>query len=140
MLRPLAAVCLLALFAGCGTGLPETAHVRGTVTFDKRPLASGKIIFYPEHGRPAIGTIQADGSYVLTTFSPGDGATLGRHRVAIEAFKVETREIQLKDGTFTIEPIGNPIWLVPQNYSDPATSPLEREVLPGKNEINFDLP
>jgi hypothetical protein len=61
----------------------ETAEVRGTVTFDGRPLESGAVLFVPAHGRGATGTIQRDGTYVLGTYCAGDGATVGRHIVTV---------------------------------------------------------
>jgi hypothetical protein len=85
----LAHASLLAALAGCGSdnGL-ELARVTGTVTHQGKPLTYGSIMFEPDTSRgtsgpPAIGTINKDGSFVLSTESAGDGAVVGAHRVAI---------------------------------------------------------
>ena len=68
---------------GCSSYTLETAEVRGTVTLDGRPLEGGGVLFVPAQGRGATGTIQRDGTYVLGTYSAGDGATVGRHIVTV---------------------------------------------------------
>jgi len=80
-------VLLAGLLIGCGggSGHEETASVTGTVTLKGTPVTEGRIAFFPPKGRPAMGTIQSDGTYTLTTFDPGDGALLGNHRVTITA-------------------------------------------------------
>lgn len=72
------------LLFGCGgpSGI-ETAVVRGTVTLDGKPYTEGGTIFFrPEGGgKMARGFVEGDGTYVLTTYSPGDGAVVGQHHV-----------------------------------------------------------
>lgn len=122
------AFCLLAC-VGCGQNLPSTAPVSGRVTYQGKPVVKGNIMFRPEHGRAAGGVIGPDGRYTLTTFDPGDGATLGPHRVTIDAWQASGDQI-----TASIH------WLVPEKYSRPATSPLTADVKEGENTIDFDLP
>jgi hypothetical protein len=142
---PLTAVCSLVLLAGCGSRLPATAPVHGKITLGGKAVASGKITFHPAAGRSALGTIASDGTYTLSTFSPGDGALLGKNRVTIEATKItgpsapkSLDEEQHKgvDGAS----LPQVEWLVPQVYSRPEKSPLEADVQPGDNTLNFDLP
>jgi hypothetical protein len=149
---PLWLTCLAcALLSGCGG--PKVAPVRGKVTYDGKPVTGGKIMFYPESGRMAIGEIGADGTYTLTTFHSGDGALVGPHRVAIESTSVGPgtmqspksieEEIELsKKGApgGKILVAGKVEWLVPQKYSLPETSGLTAKVGSGPNEINFDIP
>jgi len=143
----LLAACFL-LCNGCGPSRPKTAPVTGRITFEGDPVTAGKIVFYPEEGRAAIGSIAADGTYRLTTFDPDDGAVLGNHRVTIRATRVAesgmpaTFEDELKG----IVPGPPPddrqavTWLVPESYSRRETSPLTAVVKPGPNTIDFDLP
>ena len=134
---------------GCGPGLPETAPVQGTVTYDGKPVTQGKIAFFPETGRPASGQIQPDGTYTLTTFSTDDGALLGKHVVTIESMtstggeqpkSFEQEMARALDPTK--RPPGQPVakWLVPERYSNRNTSGLTAEVAPGKNTLDFNLP
>ncbi len=145
-LKYLPFLLLFAFLAGCGSHLPETAKVQGKVTWNGAPVAGGTIVFYPEKGRPAMATIQSDGSYRLTTFKDGDGAVLGKHKVTIEASRVtgppapKSMEEEMR-GVGTIDRSLNAIeWIVPQRYSQPDTSPLRADVAGGANVINFDLP
>ncbi|MBN1394170.1 MAG: hypothetical protein JW959_04035 [Pirellulales bacterium] len=132
----------LAMFSGCGPDRPTTAPVGGKITYQGKPVAEGTIIFYPKHGRLAIGKIGPDGAYRLTTFTSNDGAAPGLYVVTIEAKQVsggyqpKSLEDELKKG------FGAPtiIWLAPQIYAERETSTLTAEVKPGENTIDFDLP
>jgi hypothetical protein len=144
-------VCLAGLLAA-GCGGPKIAPVRGRVTVNGQPVPDGKIRFIPEHGRPAIGSIAADGTYTLTTNKPGDGALVGTHRVSIMATKVgpgsfgepksreEELELLKKRHPTKWLVAGKVEWLVPEKYSRPETSGLTATVEDKKNEINFDIP
>jgi hypothetical protein len=146
-------LCGLIACGGCSRG-PRIAKVKGTVTCGGKPVTSGQIMFHCENGRPALGDIQPDGSYVLTTLKAGDGALVGSHTVTITATKVgagsmgfasaeeEMRwtEEGMKHGSAsTILVPGKVEWLVPEIYSQPKTTTLRALVEKKKNEINFDL-
>ncbi len=115
--------CLLLLtgtlfLAGCGG--PSMGSVHGRVTCNGKAVADAAIIFSPvprsesdrEAGKAASGSTDADGRYSLSTFSRGDGALVGKHRVAITLdepnhtackSKVVTREVQAGSNEFNIE-------------------------------------
>lgn len=137
--------CLLV--SGCGQKMPVTSPVSGKVSVAGQPVTTGRIMFQPDNGRPAIGTIEKDGSYRLTTFQRNDGAVLGIHRVTIEAFDGPTTD---KPATFADEVDGkgkNNIasreyvrhWIVPAKYAERSSSPLTAEVKQSANTIDFDL-
>jgi hypothetical protein len=138
-----AALCLL-VFQGCGRGRPETSPVSGHVTYGGKPVPSGRIVFYPGHGRSAMGTIEPDGSYRLTTFDSGDGALLGRHRVTIEATRIVRVPLPKSLGEesqfngVAANGLGV-LWLVPETYSRFESTPLTADVSRGKNTIDFNL-
>lgn len=78
--------CLAAAIAGCGRAPFPVAPVHGRVTIDGQPLASGKVLFAPiaqddrlEAGKWAMGTVQPDGTFVLSTYGENDGAIVGDH-------------------------------------------------------------
>lgn len=79
----------LLLLTGCGKSGPHTIDVRGTVTSGGKPLEGGTIAFQPTKVlegapmRPAIGQIEPDGTYSLTTFTKGDGIQPGEYQVAV---------------------------------------------------------
>jgi len=134
------AACMVAC-VGCGPSRPETAMVSGRVTYQGKSVVEGTIVFQPEQGRPAMGSLAADGSYTLTTFDPGDGALLGRHRVMIEARRITVPALPGGAADESVGTYGPPKveWLVPEKYSRLETTPLTAEVKEGENTIDFDL-
>lgn len=137
------------LAAGCGAdegGLAARYPVRGTVTYNGQPLASGTINFYPvdpTQARPASGTIQ-DGSFVLTTQNQDDGAMPGSYKVGITAYQEDRSKIdslQKKYGGFTQLDLAKvkKTLLTPAKYQDPDTSGLTAEVRAGSNSFTFEL-
>jgi hypothetical protein len=88
-------ICLWPLAVGCNESPYELAPVRGKVTIDGQPMTSGRVLFAPvaqggevNVGKPAFGHIQSDGSFVLRTYTDGDGAVVGNHWVTI--YNVDT--------------------------------------------------
>ena len=84
------AVSISLAIGGCGGKKFETAPTQGTVTFNGKKVTGGTITLSPVSGGPndrytgraAIGTIQSDGSFVLTTYDKEDGAIIGKHQVS----------------------------------------------------------
>jgi len=128
------AFAAILVLGGCGQqGRLTTVPVRGTVTLDGKPLPYGQVLFMPDNGRVAKGEI-VDGRFTLGTYSASDGAVLGKHRVSVTARKpVETN---LNDPLAV--PQYNPS-LIPERYSDPATSGLVFEVTADGNEFHIEL-
>ena len=80
-------VCIAAV--GCSSK-SKVAPARGIVTMDGKPLPGGRVMFQPiatgENkivGHSAMGQIQKDGSFVLTTYEEGDGAMVGLHHPTV---------------------------------------------------------
>src|SRR5262249_17616861 len=140
-----------ALLSGCGG--PKLAKVTGRVTCGGKPVTGGKIMFYPESGRMALGEIGSDGRVALTPLPPPARALLRSHRVAIESTRVgpgtyeapqnfeEELERSRKGGAGgKVLVAGKVDWLVPEKYARPESSGLTATVGSGPNEIDFDLP
>lgn len=136
-LIPAALALALVAGAGCGgssTEHPETVPVKGTVSYQGKPLTSGTISFVSDTGQTASGSIGSDGSYTLSTFAEGDGAVLGHHKVSVVA----------DDQPGDIMPGSSPGYkptkaVVPKKYNDPGSSTLEATVAKGQEPIAFDL-
>jgi len=63
------AAALLPLAAGCGK---PAGSIRGSVSYDGRPVARGAITFFPEDGKgPDGGGAIADGRYEAVDLMPG---------------------------------------------------------------------
>jgi hypothetical protein len=129
------------------------APVSGTVSVAGKPVESGMILFTPESGPTATGEI-VKGAYTLTTSVKGDGAVVGKHKVTIQAVTVgpmiavdmpapksldEESEMARKNKGRPLIP-GEVKFVVPERYSNPKTTDLEREVAAQPNTIDFDLP
>lgn len=127
--------CLALALATTGCGGP-TASVSGTVTYNGKPVTGGDLNFSPiangekEPGKPAAGVIGADGTYRLGTFSSGDGAVVGKHRVTY------------------FPPVLNPVEgkatrrgeAVPRSgFEGLVPKEAEVEVKPGSNKIDIEL-
>ncbi len=133
-------ICGPAIFAGllcgCGSGeepTPETVPVQGKVTYQGKPVPKGTISFQPSDGRPAVGEIQSDGTYSLSTFGEKDGAILGAHKVMVVAKSGDPSKMPSTPGYVP------PKDLVPQKYGSTATSGLETTVSKDKTSYDFDL-
>jgi hypothetical protein len=124
-----------ALLSGCAdAGDQDTATVHGKVTYRGKPLPLGMVMFTPDNmGPTASGAINTDGTYTLSTYSTGDGAVIGTHKVAVIAKEEQTNfeaNAAPTDGKR----------LIPDKYFLEVTSGLTAEVKPGEeNEINFNL-
>ncbi len=97
------AFALAAVFAivapGCSSRRPgqrEVFPVKGQLFVDKKPAVGAVVWLHSVEllnsgANPATlaaeprpcGIVQADGSFVVSTYDPGDGAPIGRYRLAI---------------------------------------------------------
>ena len=81
--------------SGCGSKSPvPLAKAGGKVTLNGQPVTTGRILFRPIRkaesksaivGKIARAAIDENGEFVLTSYSQGDGAAVGDHRVQLIA-------------------------------------------------------
>jgi predicted small lipoprotein YifL len=116
--------CLL-LLAGCGTSGPATYPVKGTASFEGRPIPEGDIQFIPENPEQrAEGGRIVDGKF---TFE----ATAGKKRVEITASRADP---VLKG------PKGEPTFVdyIPAQFNTQSTLTADVNA-GGPNEFKFEL-
>jgi hypothetical protein len=116
--------------AGCSNG-PKLYPVHGKVVYpDGSPMLGGAIMFEPVENSLNVmsqGTIDNDtGKFMLTTYTPGDGAMIGRHRVIIRGRRSNPKS-EVVDPTT--------IGQIHPRFTDFATSGLEFTIEPKKNEF-----
>jgi hypothetical protein len=136
---------LLVIFGCGGDGLGKRYPVSGRVTYKGAALAAGTITFLPEasQAKAAVGTI-TDGSYTLTTLTPGDGAFPGKYQVTIVSKDVDSSAVAAAPNSLArIKKVAAANLAaksrVPAKYELGTTSGLTREVLAQSNKFDFDL-
>jgi hypothetical protein len=127
------------VLGGCGGDRgPERVVVSGTVTYNGKPLANGKIRFVPTAASqvPVSGVSFTDGAYRVVT---SGGVPVGTHQVWIEGYRPIPMPANLvgpvpphaKDGLLS--------QFLPKKYN--MNTQLEITIQPGSREItkDFDL-
>jgi hypothetical protein len=113
---------LLLVLTGCGDGrvkLP-TAPVAGVVTYQGRPLITGRVAFLHPSGQGAAVSLAADGTFNLIAFQ-------GKNQVAIQSYESDKSNTGSDAG-----PVGWPVKsLIPTRYAEFSTSGLTIDVNPG---------
>jgi hypothetical protein len=127
--RNLALLALLCCtLVGCDSGKQHVVKYSGKVMFQDKPLTNGSVMFQPEEGIHARGNIGPDGSFTLTTYVEGDGATVGKNKVRVVSTlggNADPTQGETSTGSSVI----------PETYADFSTTPLEVEVPPeGKTD------
>src|SRR5262245_25847390 len=74
---------MVALASGCGDS--NLAPARGLVRVSGRPACSGRVVFLPMGGgKPALGDIDQDGHFTLTTGDSADGAAIAVQHIVLK--------------------------------------------------------
>jgi hypothetical protein len=112
-----------------------TQPVSGTVTIDGKPVAGVTVTFYAwnptssKYSNVADGLSDEKGQFQLTTYSRFDGCPAGEYKVTV---------VRTGKGFYTDEvPMKN---LLPEQYTEPKTTPLKVVVKEGANDLNLDVP
>jgi hypothetical protein len=95
------------------------------VTLGDAPVGNVTITFTPSDGRPASGTVDADGRFTLSTFAMRDGAVIGRHRVTFGSLAEIPIPGTLEAKEFKPDPAR-----FPARYGGLDTTDIEIEVPP----------
>jgi hypothetical protein len=133
----------VAAVSGCG-GSPAVYPVKGTITFEGKPMkGGGSISFMPlgnQEGKTAGAEIKQDGTYELMTNQPGDGSMAGDFRVVIVQ-STEREPDATKDGERTGRSLSvvSEAERIPPIYGNPMQSPLKTKVEAKTNQLDFDL-
>ena len=121
---------------GCGgAGLGE---VSGKVTFQGKPLPSGRIVFFCEGGgKPVISAQIADGKYTILN------AAAGTAKVTVATFQISQVAVPgaIQSPTPTDAPAAptGPYVAIPDRYKMPDTSGLTYTVTAGRQTKDFEL-
>jgi hypothetical protein len=123
-----AAVLLFGLFQLFGSGRPPVHPVRGQAFFEERPIAGGTIALEPTweadppFPRPHA-TLKDDGSFVLGTYAPEDGAPAGEYKVSLTWYeKPQGEGLSVRNH-------------LPKKYAGFQTSGLTMRIAAGNNQL-----
>ena len=123
---------LLAFCVGCGKEMntnPATYKVRGTVTYQNKPVAGASVLFNKlDKSRGAVGKTDDQGIYQLTTYALNDGALPGEYRVQIMKYE----ELPMNATEAQMYNLKNQL---PVKYSDAKKSGLSANVSESDNNV-----
>lgn len=137
---------LVGLFFVCGCGASQptgervpTVLASGHLTLNGEPLEYYQVLCFPPDGeRPAVGTADEEGKFVLGTNQPGDGAVVGSHQVAIHW--VGPPSTDPNEGILEFSKPPTPPVKIDPRYSDPQKSGIVVEIpVSGTEDIVIDL-
>ena len=113
-----------AALVGCGESWVEVFPVSGTVKVDGQAPQGAQIVLHPvtPAGPDAVaptGSVNADGSFAITSYTTGDGAPPGEYTATIQWYKFD-------------EKLGGPGGnVLPPEYATPKTTPIKVSVQAG---------
>ena len=105
-----------------------TFAVTGKVTLDGKPAATASVVFHPVGASgPADvkphGTVNADGTYTLSTYGGNDGAPAGDYLVTVQLWLAGQRSDE------------SPSNRLDAKYATPETTPLKATVAAGPTTL-----
>jgi hypothetical protein len=140
----------VAILSGCGPDTPRAA-VEGTLRMHGKPLDNCLVTFLPEPGQEARGThstglTDTRGFYRLRGENKAEAVATGWQRVTVQDLSVSTGIRRRDHGSVDMDPEETapppPVQRsrVPERYASWLATPLRREVKPGHQVIDLDLP
>jgi hypothetical protein len=130
-------IALMAVAIGCGPGGPATVPVSGKITIGGQPANNVSISFIPETaGAPTASGTATNGTYTLYTGADGKpGAVVGKYKITLAA-QAGSDEAAYRAGKAP----GTAELPFPADYTDPAKTPLTKEVTAGGGAIDLEIP
>ena len=127
---------LLAAMSGCGQAPAGDApdgklvSVKGQALFLDKPIPKATVTFHPlavadKKAKTPFAVVQEDGTFLMTTYRPEDGAPAGEYSVTVSWFKPAK-------GTSADDGIGEE--LLPAKYQRPESSGLKVTVKADSSE------
>jgi hypothetical protein len=129
---------------GCGSGRENLGLVSGTLSWNKKPVPGIQIVFVPDEdrgskGKRSLGITDANGHFHLLCDNGQPGAVIGFHKVLLMASgRMTDRGDPAQSAAAGSKTPVRPV--IPPEYGNPAATPVKREVKPGSQTIDLDLP
>ena len=110
---------------GCSDGRPQRVEVSGRVLIDGRPIRLGFIRLIPPNDRAAVGNIDGEGRFTLTTYDEHDGCVPGMHVAEVIAVEVLNASSQR--------------WHAPKKYANAETSGVRVQIDEATDDLVVEL-
>lgn len=81
--------------------------------------------FAPVGARPSQGRVNAEGRFSLSAYEPGDGVTLGKHKVMVDASEMLGEDSRK--------------WHAPKRYASTKTSGMEVQIDGPRDDVKIEL-
>ncbi len=131
---------VLPSLAGCGSGEEKLDLVpaSGVLTYKGKPLSGYQVFFKPEGDlRPANGTTDENGKFVLGTAGDANGALVGKFNVYII---LPPEDLEVESGRETQAMVQERKSALPRKFELPTTSGIVIEVPAGGSDtLNIEL-
>ena len=133
-------------------GFPQVYPVTLRLEQDDKPLSGADVMLVSDEiGKWSCGGVSNDNGIVtVRTHGQFSGAPLGRHKIIVSKIRsdapeddttgmsiAEIREMEAQ--TAGRRDFGATVYLVERRFSNPLTTPLEVEVVAGKNSFTLDV-
>lgn len=138
-ISPLIFVCMV--LVGCGDGNPKIVATKGSVkTKSGKPCVGAMVVFHPidqgrENDPKPVGSVNEDGTFILTTKVQNDGAPIGNYNVTV-VWNAKAKESRLQisaEGAAGQDQLGH-------RYGDPRNPKLKATVSSSSpNEFHFEV-
>ena len=133
-------VLFACLFVSClctGCGGPGPVPVKGTVTYNGKPVPNVNVLLIGQDDKRATGTTDASGVFAkLTTNMDGDGAVPGEYTVVLSPNTTANQEPTKAEDYAVPDASKQPF---PPKFSDVTMSGLKVTVTGGPNDLKIDL-
>ncbi len=128
-----ALIVVSSTFAGCGG--PKVVPVKGSATYQGKPVPNLIIQFAPAKGRPSTATTDANGHFEAEVDRTLKGAVVGTHKISVVvAAKDPIEETRLAAGEPPLDPVRAAIF---SRFGKADASPLTIQIT--KAEPNLEL-
>jgi hypothetical protein len=129
---------------GCGSGRENLGLVNGTLSWNNKPVPGIQIMFVPDEergtkGKRSLAVTDENGHFQLLCDNGQPGAVIGFHKVVLMASGRMTDRSDLgQSAAGKSKADAKPV--IPPEFSNPNSTPVKREVKPGSQTIDLDLP
>jgi hypothetical protein len=144
MIAVLVAACMMTVVGCSNSKKQKTEGVLVTVTLDGTAVEGASVTFSPLEsgkGTAAFGTTDKKGQARIQTLGGNvdAGTTPGVYQICVSKTEMVPTGEKYRDSDGTMKENAEPKSLLPEIYSNNATTPFQETVVAGSNEFTLEL-